>query len=291
MKKRSIILCIALTVLLFASIGINIYQAFGGWDSYLQDTNEIYIMEAGILNSDLEFTDGEDVEISYDFSHDNYAALKETYDLEKIAGNGSEFEKALNLMHEFAPRLTHKSDYDNHIEMSALPLLEYSLNKKSNGINCRAKAQILNEMCLSLGIYVRKVWIMPNSPYDVDCHVVNEVWDTSRNKWIMLDITNDEYWIDEKNEPLSILEIRKKGAKQEFCTPIAVGEKIKDVQKLKEDNIGDFLYIMKNMVYMEYCDNYTVGESEIKYLLFPENLNTDYEYLISESSVSRPPID
>lgn len=248
-------------------------------------------MESGILYNNMEFMDGEDIELTYNFSDDDYTVLKEKYNLEKTAGDGSEFEKAVRLMNEFAPRLTHKSNYDNHIEDKALSLLEYSLNKKSNGINCRAKAQILNEMCLSLGIFSRKVWIMPNSRYDGDCHVVNEVWDSNLNKWVMLDITNNEYWIDENGEPLSVLEIRTKGANQEFCTPVAVGEETKDVHKLKEKNIGDFLYIMKNMVYMEYLDNYTVGESGTIYLLFPEKLLTDYEYIISKNSVSRPPAD
>lgn len=288
MKK---FLFIILPVALIASIGMNIYQAFFDGDSYLQSTEEIYIMEAGILYNNLEFANGEDIEITYDFSDDDYAVLKEKYNLEKIAGDGSEFEKAMNIMNEFSQRLTHKSDYDNHIEMKALSLLEYSLDKKSCGINCRAKSQILNEMCLSLGIYSRKVWIMPNSRYDSDCHVVNEVWDSSLNKWVMLDITNNEYWIDENSEPLSVLEIRTKGANQEFCTPVVVGEKTKDIQKLREKHIGDFLYIMKNMAYMEYNDNYTAGESKIIYLLFPEKLSTDYEYIISENSVSRPPVD
>lgn len=290
-KLKKYILYIVLSVALLVSIGINIYQAFFDNESYLQNTDEIYIMESGILYNNLEFTDGEEIELTYDFSADDYAVLKEKYNLEKTAGDGSEFEKAVRLMNEFAPRLTHKSNYDNHIEDKALSLLEYSLNKKSNGINCRAKAQILNEMCLSLGIYSRKVWLMPNSRYDGDCHVVNEVWDSTLNKWVMLDITNNEYWIDENCEPLSVPEIRTKGANQEFCTPVAVGEETKDVQKLKEKNIGDFLYIMKNMVYMEYLDNYTVGESETIYLLFPENLKTDYEYIISENSLSRPPVD
>lgn len=289
MKK--FLLYIVLSVALFASIGMNIYQAFWGYDSYLQNTDEIYIMESGILFNNLEFADGEDIEITYDFSADDYAVLKEKYNLENTAGDGSEFEKAMRLMNEFSPRLIHKSDYDNHIEMSALPLLEYSLDKKSYGINCRAKAQILNEMCLALGIYSRKLWIMPNSRYDGDCHVVNEVWDSGLNKWVMLDITNNEYWIDENGEPLSVLEIRTKGANQEFCTPVVVGEKTEDVQKLKKKHTGDFLYIMKNMAYMGYKDNYTAGEIGTTYLLFPENLKTDYEYIISENSVSRPPVD
>lgn len=140
----------------------------------------------------MEFADGEELAISYDFGSRDYDGLIEKYKIDSIAGDGSEFDKALRLMNEFAPRLTHNSYYDNHIEMNALDLLEYSLNNKKQSINCRAKAQILNEMCLALDIYSRKVWIMPNSGYDNDCHVVNEVWDSQRNNGscLTLRITN-----------------------------------------------------------------------------------------------------
>ena len=167
---------------------------------------------------------------------------------------------------------------------------KYSLDNKKQGINCRNKAQILNEMCLSLGIYSRKVWIMPYSKYDNDCHVVNEIWDTKFNKWIMLDITNNEYWVDEDGALLSVLEIRSKGAKREFCTAVAVGDKLNNLQKLKQKRIGDFLYVMKNMVYMEYCENYGVGENDKIWLLFPKNINTTYECIISENAVTKSPI-
>lgn len=290
---KKIILLVGIVVLIIGlcvSIGFNIYQALCGFDSYLQSTDEIYIMEAGILRNNLEFHDGTDYELIYDFSHDNYKTLKNKYKLENTAKGGTEFEKALRLMDEYAPRLTHESYYDNHVPANALDLLEYSLDNKKQGINCRAKAQILNEMCLSLGIYSRKVWIIPYSGYDVDCHVVNEVWDSSRNKWVMLDITNNEYWVDKNNTPLSVLEIREKAALREFCTPVEAGSKTNNLQELKEKNIGDFLYIVKNMVYMKYCTNYTVGESEKTYLLLPKNMPTEYELLISKNSIECSPI-
>lgn len=282
----SVVLIIGLCV----SIGFNIYQAFWGFDSYLQSTEEIYIMESGILRNNLEFHDGTEYELQYNFSHENYEKLKSKYNIENTAKDGTEFERALRLMDEYAPRLTHESYYDNHIPVNALDLLEYSLDNKKQGINCRAKAQILNEMCLSLGIYSRKVWIMPYSGYDGDCHVVNEVWDSSLNKWVMLDITNNEYWVDENNMPLSILDIREKAALQEFCTPVEVGDKTNNLQGLKEKHIGNFLYIVKNMVYLEYCTDYTVGESEKTYLLLPKNIPTEYELLISKNSIDCSPI-
>lgn len=294
-KTKQILLivgCIFLSVGLLVSIGFNIYfaVAYIKCESYLQNVDEIYIMEAGILNNNSEFHDGTDYELKYDFSNESLAALKSTYNLEGTAKGGTEFEKALRLMDEYAPRLTHKSDYDNHVALNALDLLEYSLNNKKHGINCRAKAQILNEMCLSLGIYSRKVWIMPYSEYDGDCHVVNEIWDSSLNKWIMLDITNNTYWIDENKTPLSVLEIRSKAALCKFCTPVEAGDKTDDLQKLKDKNIGNFLYIVKNMAYMEYCTEYTVGESKEFYLLFPKNIPTEYKLLISKSSIESSPV-
>lgn len=290
-KVLLIVGSIILSVGLLVSIGFNIY--FGicciKADSYLQTTEEIYIFEAGILKYNLEFQDGTDYKLLYDFSHENFATLKSKYELENTAKEGTEFERASRLMDEYSSRLTHKSDYDNHISINALDLLEYSLDNKKHGINCRAKAQILNEMCLSLGIYSRKVWIMPYSEYDNDCHVVNEVWDSSLNKWVMLDITNNTYWVDENGTPLSILEIRNKAALNEFCTPVEVGDKTNDLQSLKNKNIGNFLYIIKNMVYTTYCAQNTVGESKEKYLLLPKNMNTE-RLVISKAAVEISPI-
>lgn len=292
-NKKKLISCISIFAVMFIlSISLNIYFACfdsGGFSSYLQNVSQIYTMESGILYNNLEFAEGEEFEFVYDFSNNEYALLIEKYEIDKIAGDGSEFKKSLNLMNEYSSRLKHKSDYDNSIEMSAVSLLEYSLDNDDNGINCRSKAQILNEMCLALGIYSRKVWIMPYSQYDNDCHVVNEIWDSKLNKWIMLDITNNEYWVDEDGTPLSILEIRYKGATQEFCTPIHPDDSLDDLSSLKNKYIGDFLYIMKNLVYMEYCSSYSTGEGTTIYILYPKNFTTDYEYIIAESSCIKAP--
>ena len=86
-----------------------------------------------------------------------------------------------------------------------------------------------------------------------------------------------------------MLEIRTKGAMREFCTPVTVGEETARPEALKRRHMGEFLYIMKNMTYMQYCSTYGVGESDQIYLLFPENLNTDYDKFISEAAVTATP--
>ncbi len=65
-------------------------------------------------------------------------------------------------------------------------------------------------MCLSLGIYARKLWLIPLSVYETECHVVNEVWNSEYEKSVMPDISNAFYFEDENAVPLSVLEIRYK---------------------------------------------------------------------------------
>ncbi|MBR5231424.1 MAG: transglutaminase domain-containing protein [Clostridia bacterium] len=288
-SRRNFIICIViLGALLLGSIGLNVYYTFWGFDSYLQSTDQIYVMEAGILRNHLMMAPGEDFTFAYDFEHEDYPRLIEQYGIDKTAGAGTELERALRLMDHYAPKLQHKSNYDNHVPVNALALLDYSIGSRQ-GINCRAKAQILNEMCLALGIHSRKVWIMPYSVYDGDCHVVNEVWDRSLGKWVMLDITNNEYWIDENGLPLSVLEIRQKGALNEFCTPVSPNEPTDNVQKLKEKHMGSFVYIMKNMVYTKYCSAYTAGEVFPVVRLSSEALSVPEERQISQWSCERSP--
>ncbi|MGN0696515.1 MAG: transglutaminase-like domain-containing protein [Oscillospiraceae bacterium] len=296
MTKRIKISVGALIVLSvsMAALLVYIFTGYGDWlvrTSYLQSEEQIYIMETGILHNEQTFREGNDIVLTYDLDNEEYVELSEKYDIEKTAGNGTEFEKALALMDEYSGRLYHLSDYDNRADMNAMALLEYSLDNRSQGINCRAKAQILNEMCLALGIYSRKVWLHPNSVYDKECHVVNEIWDSSLNKWIMLDITNNFYWIDENGVPLSILEIRDHLADQRFCTPVSPDDDLNDPERSLERNYSNFLYIAKNMAYTYYFKEYTAGETDEVCFLMPEAIVPDDEaVLISKEAVEGSPI-
>ena len=177
------------------------------WNELTEDRLRIY---SGILFHNQTFAEGNlDVQIRYDFACPEFVTLREMYDLERIAGKGSDFARAQRLLHHFAPRLHHGSWYDNHVPCNALDLLEYSFDKPDQGINCLNKSKILAECCLALGIYARRVSIMPFSPYDFDNHVVTEIYDRELKKWIMLDATTDGYFVDENKTPLSLLEMQE----------------------------------------------------------------------------------
>ena len=215
---------------------------------------------SGALFHNQEFEGGNTEEIIYEFDCPEFEELRNKYDLVKVAGKGSDFMRAKRMLHYLAPRLTHSSWYDNHIECNALQLLEYSLNNPEQGINCLNKSKILVECCLALGIYARRVSIMPFSPYDFDNHVVAEIYDRTLEKWIMLDPTTDGYFIDESKTPLSLLEMRSKFANAESVTYVSSMSALKDVEKLRAKYTDVNMYICKNLFYFKIEKYSTFGE-------------------------------
>ena len=216
------------------------------WLRLSQEQQKIY---AGILFHHQHFAGEEESIIRYDFSDPKLSVLREKYDLETIAGTGKDFDRAKRLMHNLAPRMKHSSWYDNHVPCNALDLLEYCLDQPEHGINCLNKSKILAECCLALGIYARRVSIMPYSPYDFDNHVVTEIYDRDMQKWIMLDTTTNGYFVDAQKRPLSLLEMRHNFANDEFVTFVFVTDRLKDLEKSAYKNAYYNCYICKNLFY------------------------------------------
>lgn len=214
----------------------------------------------GILFHNQEFDSGNREEIVYEFDCAPFEELREKYYLAQVAGKGSDFVRAKRLLHYLSPRLAHSPWYDNHIACNALRLLEYSFENPEQGINCLNKAKILVECCLALGIYARRVRIMPFSPYDFDNHVVAEIYDRTLEKWIMLDPTTDGYFIDENKQPLSLLEMRHQFANAAFITFVRSTDSLKDIHKLREKHLGTNMYICKNLFYFQVEQYSTFGE-------------------------------
>ena len=219
----------------------------------------------GILFNNQEFECGENGDVIYEFDCPEFEELRVKYGLAEIAGKGSDFARAKKLLHYLAPRLTHSSYYDNHIENNALRLLEYSLNNPEQGINCSGKSKILVECCLALGIFARRVVMMPFSPYDFDNHVVAEIYDRTLGKWIMLDPTTDGYFIDEAKTPLSLLEMRDKFAHAEFITFVKATDRMTDLYRLREKYVEVNSYICKNLFYFS-IEKYSTFGSNGEYL-------------------------
>ncbi len=215
-----------------------------------------------------------DKTIKYDFDLKEFGVLRERYNLDKIAGSGTDFKKVMRLLNHFSKSLKHSSFYDNHIEQNSLELLKYSYQTE-NGINCLNKSKILVEVLLALNIYARQVSINPLSPYDFDNHVVCEFYDWDNQKWIMIDPSTNGYFVDETYQPLSLLEIRYKFANDEFLTFITSTTREKNLVKVSKKYLDLNIYFCKNLFLFKVFELQTFGLDKTQFIIC--NQNFDYE--------------
>ncbi len=221
----------------------------------------------GILFNAPQMVEGENIPMEYRFDCPEFSQLKEKYPIQKVAGKGGDFERALRLCRWLAPRLKHQSDYDNHIPCNSLALLEYCFEKDDVGINCLNKAKILVECCLALGIYARRVRIMPASPYDGDNHVVTEIFDRRRNKWIALDPTTGGYF-SAGDAPLSCLELRQAFAEHAPVSVVLNRQNPAKLAQLCARNVELNAYYAKNSFFFTFDSVSAFGTPEESIFLY-----------------------
>ena len=218
------------------------------------------IFSGGLFNA-AALAEGEPLTIDYVFDCPEFQQLRERYPIERAAGRGGDFERALRLCRYLAPRLKHQSDYDNHIPCHSLALLDYCFEKPDVGINCLNKAKILAECCLALGIYARRCIGLPCSPYDGDNHVVTEIYDRKRQKWIALDPTYGSYFSDGV-APLSCLELRQAFAARSPVSAVLNRQNPARIDQLQKRNAGVNWYYAKNSYYFAFDPVSTFGVPE-----------------------------
>ena len=212
-----------------------------------EENKTLYDIYRGILCNNQSFQLGKQAQVEYRFDCPEYTELKEKYHLNEIAGNGTELEHSVRLLKYLAPKLTHSAWYDNSVPCNGLALLEYSLEQPEHGINCLNKSKILEECCLALGIYARRVRMLPYSPFDSDCHVVTEIFDRTLGKWCMLDPTTNGYLVDETGSVLSLLEARERMAQAGFVTFCRADETVQDLHEVAQKEMEWSAYFAKNL--------------------------------------------
>lgn len=145
---------------------------------------------------------------------ENLIKLKETYDLVKVAGDGDELTKIINLMKWVHNTINHNGSYQYRGELNTFGIIEHC-KANNTGVNCRMLATVLNEVYLSMGYKSRFVTCLPKDTKDPDCHVINMVYSTTLSKWIYMDPSFQAYFKDENGTLLSIEEVRERMIKGE----------------------------------------------------------------------------
>jgi hypothetical protein len=174
--------------------------------------------------------------------------LRKKFKLDSIAGNGDEITKILNLMHWLHNLISHESN--GLIPTSTVIELINICKTDKLGLNCAGLSSILNECYTALGIKSRILLCLPKDSLgsDFDYHVINMTFSNTFKKWLWIDPTNDAYVMNEKDELLSVEEVREKIINNKFM-------------KINQDarynglpvNINDYLYsyMAKNLYKFE----------------------------------------
>lgn len=134
--------------------------------------------------------------------------LREKFNLDLIAGDGDDFDKANNIMHWIHKTITYDGSCQNPSSKNSIDLIEIC-KTENRPLNCRMMATIMNECCLAIGLKSRFITCMPKEIKYNDCHVINIVFVNELNKWVWFDPSFDLYVIDEKDNILSVEEVRE----------------------------------------------------------------------------------
>ena len=155
---------------------------------------------------------GRPAEVRFQYARmddENLQRLRQTYDLDAVAGDGSEAERLIALM-KWVNHLTWHHPNPKIPGPYNAPRLIALCKGHRRGINCWMFALILNEVYLSMGFASRLVHLQPYSGEDRESHFVVAVFSPEAGRWLFMDPDFGGYFMDEQGGILGIPEIRRR---------------------------------------------------------------------------------
>ena len=151
------------------------------------------------------------IAFGYESGDDNplLRQLRVTYDLDGMAGRGTEAERLLSLLTWVHNAVKYDGGPACYMppEKNALHILAHPLSAEK-GVNCRMMAIVLNEALLALGWRSRFVTCIAHDVSDPDAHVVVTVFAQTLGRWIMLDPAFNAYLTDGQGRIVGLQEVR-----------------------------------------------------------------------------------
>lgn len=176
-----------------------------------QLAHDMKLSKLELLKESKPFQAGEDVEFFYAPVNDSIlTATRERYNLDSVAGNGSQTERIKNLLHFVHELVPHDGSSAWPDTLLNVPAIHEVCVRDNRGVNCRIMAMMLTEVLLAEGIPARFLTCLPKLyGFDNDCHVINIAWNSELGKWMWVDPTFDTWVEDENGTPLHPGEVRE----------------------------------------------------------------------------------
>lgn len=134
--------------------------------------------------------------------------LRKTYNLDSVAGKGSDVTRAIRLLEWFHNTVPHE-DVANLDVLNAKNIIEtYKTKKYAQG--CYGLSISMNEIFLAMGFKSRSVICFSGLPVSRGGHVINSLYLESLKKWVWMDPQENAYVMDEKGNLLGIAEVRQR---------------------------------------------------------------------------------
>lgn len=179
---------------------------------YLQTlAHDLEQTKLDILKQSKPLQKGENVDFVYAPATDSILmSTRLRYNLDSVAGNGSQTERIKNLLHFVHELVRHDGSSAWPDTLLNLPAIHEVCVRDKRGVNCRIMAMMLTEALLAEGIPARYITCLPKL-YDLDndCHVITVAWDSDLDKWIWVDPTFDTWVEDSEGNLLHPGEVRE----------------------------------------------------------------------------------
>jgi hypothetical protein len=144
-----------------------------------------------------------------DSSDVNLKLLRDTFNLDSVAGYGTEIDRIINLTKWVYELTGHANNPDFPKELNAFTLIHMA-TVEDRTINCYMKTIILNEVFLSMGFYSRQTHLLPHSHEKDESHFITSVYSQTLGKWLWMDPDFGVYLADEEGNILGYTEIRRR---------------------------------------------------------------------------------
>ncbi|WP_295936859.1 transglutaminase domain-containing protein [uncultured Alistipes sp.] len=179
---------------------------------------------------------------TYETSDPALQRVRDHFRLDTLGGKTT-WERATRLGRAVAQAIPHGNPDSVPDQRNAITLWDY-YQKTKTPLNCRHHSIILNELLLAADIDSRYVTCMPADSTDNDCHVVNIVWLSEKQKWAMIDSDQNFYVTDPTGTQLDLREMRER---------LIAGEELVQHRLYGNKKRNDYLSYMAKNLYWFTC--------------------------------------